>query len=127
MATQDNQKTTAAERREARKEERAQKKSLKQDSPQPQIRKEHVVIIGGGIAGMEAAKQLLALGYKPVLVEKDDHLGGHVASWNRLFPAMGDAQKIVSTLREEIMEANIYLSTEVSSCNRLKDGYSVLL
>ncbi len=127
MATQDNQKTTAAERREARKEERAQKKSLKQESPQPQIRKEHVVIIGGGIAGMEAAKQLLALGYKPVLVEKDDHLGGHVASWNRLFPDMGDAQQIVSTLREDIMEANIYLSTEVSSCNRLKDGYSVML
>ena len=41
--------------------------------------KENVVIIGGGIAGMEAARQLLLLGYTPIIVEKKDHLGGHVA------------------------------------------------
>ena len=76
---------------------------------------------------MEATKQLLALGYRPVLVEKEDHLGGHVASWNRLFPDMGDAQKIISSLRDEIMDATIYLSTEISFCNRLKDGYNVML
>ena len=48
--------------------------------------KEIVVIIGGGIAGLEAASQLLKLGYSPIIVEKSDRLGGHVARWNRLFP-----------------------------------------
>ncbi len=48
--------------------------------------KENVVIIGGGVAGMESAKQLLNLGYKPFVVEKSDHLGGHVAQWHKLFP-----------------------------------------
>ena len=41
--------------------------------------KENIVIIGGGIAGLEAAGQLAALGYKPIIIEKSDHLGGHVA------------------------------------------------
>ena len=48
--------------------------------------KDNIVIVGGGIAGMEAARQLLLLGYKPILVEKSDHLGGHVADWHCLFP-----------------------------------------
>ena len=46
--------------------------------------KENILIIGGGIAGLEAAAQLLKLGYNPIIVEKSDHLGGHVAEWNRL-------------------------------------------
>ena len=40
------------------------------------IMKEIVVIIGGGIAGLEAASQLLKLGYSPIIIEKEDHLGG---------------------------------------------------
>jgi len=127
MATEQTPKTPVSERREARREERTQRKAQKQESSAPKKKLEQVVIIGGGIAGMEATKQLLALGYRPVLVEKDDHLGGHVASWNRLFPDMGDAQKIVSSLRDEIMDATIYLSTEISFCNRLKDGFNVML
>ena len=36
--------------------------------------KENVVIIGGGIAGMEAARQLLLLGYNPIVVEQKEQL-----------------------------------------------------
>jgi len=126
MATETTPKISSSERREARREERAQKKAEKQEVKKAPAR-EQVIIIGGGIAGMEATKQLLSLGYKPVLIEKNDHLGGHVASWNRLFPDMGDAQEIIHTLREEIMDATIYLSTEISFCNRLRDGYNVML
>ena len=71
--------------------------------------KENIVIIGGGLAGMEAAKQLLLLGYNPILVEQRDHLGGHVAQWHRLFPDMSPAQDLVRRLGGEIMEANIFL------------------
>ncbi|NMA38239.1 MAG: FAD-dependent oxidoreductase [Papillibacter sp.] len=35
-----------------------------------------VVIIGGGCAGMEAARRLVERGHRPVLIEKDDKLGG---------------------------------------------------
>ena len=89
--------------------------------------KENIVIIGGGLAGMEAAKQLLLLGYNPILVEQRDHLGGHVAQWHRLFPDMSPAQDLVHRLGAEIMEANIFLETKVTYVNRLQNGYLVML
>ena len=89
--------------------------------------KENVVVIGGGMAGMEAARQLLLLGYNPIVVEQQDHLGGHVAQWNRLFPDMASAQDLVRDLGEAIMEANIFTGTRVTFVNRLQDGYQVML
>lgn len=89
--------------------------------------KENVVIIGGGVAGMEAARQLLLLGYTPILVEQQDHLGGHVAQWNRLFPDMASAGDLVRSLGDGITDANIFLETRVTSVNRLKDDYLVML
>lgn len=38
-----------------------------------------VLIIGGGIAGMEAADDLYKCGHTPILVEAGDHLGGQFA------------------------------------------------
>jgi len=89
--------------------------------------KENVVIIGGGVAGMEAARQLLFLGYNPIVVEQQDHLGGHVSQWNRLFPDMASAQDLVRHLGEEIVDANIFLETKVNFINRLREGYLVML
>ena len=89
--------------------------------------KENVVIIGGGVAGMEAAKQLLFLGYTPIVVEQKDHLGGHVSQWDRLFPDMASAQDLVRHLGEEIVDANIFLETKVNFINRLREGYLVML
>lgn len=89
--------------------------------------KEIVVIIGGGIAGLEAASQLLKLGYTPIIVEKSGQLGGHVAQWNRLFPDMTPAKDLVSDLIASSKEANIFLNAEISFINRLKDSYNVML
>lgn len=89
--------------------------------------KEIIVIIGGGIAGMEAAGQLLKLGYSPIIIEKSDRLGGHVAEWNRLFPDLTPAADIVTPLIENCKDANIFLNTSVSFINRLKDSYNIML
>ncbi len=82
--------------------------------------KDNIVIVGGGIAGMEAARQLLLLGYKPILVEKSDHLGGHVADWHMLFPDMTPAREVIEDLAAQIKEANVFLETEVSFINKMK-------
>jgi len=87
----------------------------------------NIVIIGGGIAGMEAAKALLALGHTPILVESGKELGGHVASWYKLFPDMSSAKDIVSRVLNDIVGANVFLNTTVISLNRLADGYSLKL
>ena len=89
--------------------------------------KDIIVIIGGGIAGMEAAAQLIRLGFTPIIIEKSDRLGGHVARWNRLFPDLTPAKDLIARLTEACKDANIFLGTELSKVNRLKDGYNIIL
>ena len=89
--------------------------------------KDNIVIVGGGIAGLEAARQLLRLGYNPIIVEKSDHLGGHVAGWHCLFPDMTPAKDLVTGLIDATNQANIFLNTEISFMNRLKDSYNIML
>ena len=89
--------------------------------------KENIVIIGGGIAGLEAAGQLSALGYKPIIIEKEDHLGGHVADWHRLFPDMTPARDVVNGLIARAADTNIFLNTGISFVNKLKDSYNIML
>lgn len=51
--------------------------------------KNNILIIGGGPAGLEAASGLQRLGYNVILIERETRLGGHLASWDRLFPDGG--------------------------------------
>jgi heterodisulfide reductase subunit A2 len=46
----------------------------------------HVVIIGGGVAGLEVAGQLSKVGMEVSLIEKESKTGGHLNKWYRLFP-----------------------------------------
>ena len=86
-----------------------------------------IAIIGAGIAGLEAARQLSALGYEPVLIEKAPATGGHVAEWNRLFPDMSPAADLVQSLEAATAKVRTMTGTEIASINRLKDGYSLVL
>ena len=87
-----------------------------------------VLVIGGGIAGMEASKQLLRLGLEPIIIEQSDHLGGHVAGWHKLFPDMMPAAELVEQLAAGIDGATVYLRTRVAYMNRLKKaaGYKII-
>src|SRR5664279_1560564 len=46
----------------------------------------HVVIIGGGVAGLEVAGQLAKAGIDVSLIEKERKTGGNLNNWFRLFP-----------------------------------------
>jgi heterodisulfide reductase subunit A len=46
----------------------------------------HIVVIGGGVAGMEAAGQLSKCGFEVSLLEKESKTGGHLNDWYKLFP-----------------------------------------
>jgi heterodisulfide reductase subunit A len=48
--------------------------------------KKHVVVIGGGVAGLEVAGQLSKAGIEVSLVEKESSTGGHLNKWFKLFP-----------------------------------------
>ena len=45
-----------------------------------------VMVVGGGISGIQAALDLAADGYKVYLVEKGPSIGGHMAQLDKTFP-----------------------------------------
>ena len=87
--------------------------------------KENVVIIGGGVAGLEAAKNLHRLGYQTFLVEKNKKLGGHVATWHKLFPDMASTKAIIKEMVDDIKDVTVFLDTQVKTIESAHGGYQI--
>ncbi len=69
---------------------------------------ERALIIGAGVAGITAALDLTRMGFEVYLVEKDSHVGGHLAllnklSWDR------DASEILNSLTKRLSTPKIKL------------------
>lgn len=45
-----------------------------------------VMVVGGGISGVQAALDLGAAGFKVYLIEKAPSIGGHMAQLDKTFP-----------------------------------------
>ncbi|MEO0004704.1 MAG: CoB--CoM heterodisulfide reductase iron-sulfur subunit A family protein, partial [candidate division WOR-3 bacterium] len=54
------------------------------------------LIIGAGIAGIQAALDIANAGYEVVLVEKDPSIGGHMAQLSETFPTLDCSQCILT-------------------------------
>nr|WP_321464858.1 FAD-dependent oxidoreductase [uncultured Desulfobulbus sp.] len=64
---------------------RAQKTELPEPYLLETINKK-ILVMGGGIAGLTAAKEAAKAGYEVTLVEKDAQLGGKALGWRKMFP-----------------------------------------
>ncbi len=47
-----------------------------------------VLVVGGGIAGIQASLDLAESGYKVYLVEREPSIGGHMAQLDKTFPTL---------------------------------------
>jgi quinone-modifying oxidoreductase subunit QmoB len=45
-----------------------------------------ILVMGGGLAGLTAAKEAAAAGYNVILAEKEERLGGKAVNWRKSFP-----------------------------------------
>ena len=45
-----------------------------------------VMVVGGGVSGIQASLDLAATGYKVYLVEKGPAIGGHMAQLDKTYP-----------------------------------------
>src|SRR5574341_2175409 len=75
-----------------------------------------VMVVGGGIAGMQASLDLADQGFKVYLVEKDSAIGGKMAQLDKTFPTNDCAMctispRLVDTGRHPNIE--ILTNTEV--------------
>lgn len=88
----------------------------------------HVVVIGGGVAGLEAAGRLSREGLDVSLLEKDSITGGHLNRWFKLFPDRRDSSEVKDYLEGLTHANNVKLFTNVTieKLNRDKDHFSVL-
>ncbi len=80
------------------------------------------LVIGGGIAGLQAALDIANAGQEVVLVEREPSLGGHMAQLSETFPTLDCSQCIMTPrMVETAQHPNIRLLTyaEVESV----DGY----
>ena len=83
-----------------------------------------VLVVGGGIAGEEAALNLANQGFKVILVEKDLSLGGKMIHLSKVFPTLDCAAcittpKVSETARHPNID--IYLNSEVSDIEKISE------
>ena len=82
-------------------------------------------MVGGGIAGQEAALNLANSDQQVLLVEKDLSIGGHMIHLSKVFPTL-DCGACITTpkMSETVRHPNIRVSTfsEFTEIERLSDG-----
>ena len=72
----------------------------------------HVIVIGGGVAGLQCATDLAHAGVRVTLLEKESAAGGKLTGWHRLFPTFTPADKVLEPLIGEVTQnQNITLRT----------------
>lgn len=80
------------------------------------------LVIGGGVAGIQAALDIAEGGHKVVLVEKEPSIGGQMAKLSETFPTMDCSQCILTPKMVECAQhpnITLYTYSEVESV----DGY----
>ena len=70
-----------------------------------------VVVIGGGVAGLEAASQLSMNGFEVSLVEKKEITGGHLNDWYKLFPDRRSSSEVLDYFNNLISQNSFKIMT----------------
>jgi heterodisulfide reductase subunit A2 len=91
--------------------------------------KKKVVVIGGGIAGMESSAHLAALNFDVTLLEKTDKLGGHLLNWEKLFPTMRMGKEVITFLNEGVEKAkvNVIFNADIKDISEKENGYIITI
>lgn len=94
-------------------------------SGQPKNRSYDALVVGGGIAGGEAALNLANNGFKVLLIEKELSIGGKMILLSKVFPTLDCAACITTPKVSEISRhpnITLFTSSEVSKINRNGDN-----
>jgi heterodisulfide reductase subunit A len=70
------------------------------------------MVIGGGVAGIQAALDIANTGHKVVMIERDPSIGGHMSQLSETFPTLDCSQCILTPRMVEVAQhPNITLYT----------------
>jgi heterodisulfide reductase subunit A len=89
--------------------------------------RKHVIVIGGGVAGLEVAGQLSKVGIDVSVIEKETKTGGHLNNWHRLFPDRRKSSEVKEYLDGMTKRSEIKLltNTTIEEFRRTKNHFSV--
>jgi len=77
-----------------------------------------VLVIGAGVAGMEAALLLARAGRRVCLVEKNSYIGGKVVQYEETFPTMECSACMLQPKMDEILH---HENVEVLTCSEVRE------
>ncbi len=106
------------------------------EPPEPLIEEinKDILVIGGGMTGMTAAKAAGDAGYKVTLVEKEDKLGGWATKFTKVFPKHPPYEELEDSGCDKLIsevEANenisIYKSTTVAKTSGQPGQFKIAL
>jgi heterodisulfide reductase subunit A len=87
----------------------------------------HVVVIGGGAAGLEAAGQLAKAGIDVSLIEKEIKTGGHLNKWFKLFPDRKKSSEVLKYLNGITPHDGIKLLTNTTIEKFVRNSSHILI
>lgn len=87
----------------------------------------HVVVIGGGVAGLEVAGQLSKAGIEVSLIEKESKTGGHINNWFKLFPDRRKSSDVKNYLDRisQNGKVNMLTNTTIEKFNKKRTNFSI--
>ncbi len=77
-----------------------------------------IMVVGGGIAGMQASLDIAASGHKVYLVEKNSTIGGHMLQFDKTFPTLDCAACIGTPKMVEVIQ---HPDIELLSYSKVKE------
>jgi len=109
--------------------------SIKDISPYiPEQLSSEILVVGGGIAGLNSALEGARAGYRVHLVEQSDRLGGYAGRIFKMLPAGEDKSTLkepdLSTLVKEVEAQSgilVYLESTIQSISGEPGNFSVIL
>ena len=91
-----------------------------------------ILVLGGGITGIQAALEAARAGYPVVLVEKEGRVGGWLNHWHDIIPASGSRETNLGHFLDEKLEEleasgliTLYLNSTVSSISGEPGNFGV--
>ncbi len=89
-----------------------------------------VLVIGAGIAGMQAAITAADSGYKVYLVEREPSIGGHMAKFDKTFPTLDCAACIMTpkmVVADQHKNIEIFTHSELISLEGFLGNYKAVI
>jgi heterodisulfide reductase subunit A len=92
--------------------------------------KRSALVIGGGVAGLQAALDIADAGYHVYLVEKNPYLGGRAVQMERLFDHMERVSCVVTPLIQRVLNhprISVFTSAEIENITGYVGNFQVRL